>query len=166
MRRGSSSSQRPSAAKEKARRDRMKDLYSTLATLLQLQPHVHLLLSLKALKQRKEQVEWLRSIKKELEESLNGKSSNNNIHKIQQFVQVREVVESKLEANLKIMVNNKNVTPSHILRVIEEGVLKLRALISCHMATHLRTIHLHRASICCVGFELITIESRLLELVY
>ncbi|GKA78193.1 hypothetical protein Tco_0784730 [Tanacetum coccineum] len=43
MRRGSLSSQRPSAAKEKESRDRMKDLYSTLATLLQLQPHLFFL---------------------------------------------------------------------------------------------------------------------------
>ncbi|KAJ0466713.1 hypothetical protein HanIR_Chr14g0675261 [Helianthus annuus] len=40
MRSGRSSSNTPPATKEKLRRDRMKDLYSTLATLLHLQPYV------------------------------------------------------------------------------------------------------------------------------
>ncbi|GKC97873.1 Myc-type, basic helix-loop-helix domain-containing protein [Tanacetum coccineum] len=171
MRRGSSSSQQPSAAKEKARRDRMKDLYSTLASLLQLQPHERMPLpdllerATTTLKQWQERVECLKSRKKELEESLNDKSSN-NIHKVQQFVQVREVVESKLEANLKIKVNNKNVTPSHILRVIEEGGTQVTSSNFCHIGHHIFCAIHAQASNARVGFDVEFIESRLLELVY
>ncbi|GKA82031.1 Myc-type, basic helix-loop-helix domain-containing protein [Tanacetum coccineum] len=114
MRRGSSSSQQPSAAKEKARRDRMKDLYSTLASLLQFQPHERMPLpdllerATTTLKQWQERVECLKSRKKELEESLNDKSSN-NIHK-----------------------SNSGV------------VLKLRALISATSATTSSALFMHR----------------------
>ncbi|PWA65013.1 hypothetical protein CTI12_AA339490 [Artemisia annua] len=171
MRRKSSVSQRPPAAKEKERRDRMKDLYSTLATLLQLQPHEKMSLpdllerATEELKQWKERVERLKSRRMELEKDSKGDSSN-NIQKLQQFVQVREVVDLQLEANLKILVNNKNVAPFDILRVLEESGTHVTSSNFCIVSHHLFcTIHAE-ASNARIGFDAEQIESRLLELVY
>ncbi|PWA85240.1 hypothetical protein CTI12_AA151290 [Artemisia annua] len=117
------------------------------------------------LKQCKERVERLKSRRMELEKDTKGDSSN-NIQNLRQFVQVREVGDLQLEANLKISVNNKKVAPFNILRVIEEGGTHVTSSNFCTVGHHLFcTIHAE-ASNARVGFDAELIESRLLELVY
>ncbi|KAI3797391.1 hypothetical protein L1987_32647 [Smallanthus sonchifolius] len=172
MRRGSSSSHTPPATKEKQRRDRMKDLYFTLSTLLHLQPYERKSLpefldrATTSVKQLKERVERLKVRKEELEKEVNldGESSNNQQRL--QVVRVTESMDMKLEVNLILMVNNKRVVPFEVLRVIEQGGAEIMSSSFCTVGDHIYcTIHA-QAFQARLGFDVKLIESRLKELLY
>ncbi|XP_021995755.1 transcription factor bHLH168 [Helianthus annuus] len=163
---------KPPAAREKQRRDHMKELYSTLASLLHLQPYVRMSLpelldqATRSLKQLKERVEGLKSRKEELEKvvRLNGESSNNE--RRLRIVQVRESVDMELEANLIIMVNHKKVMPFEVLGVIEQGGAEIKSATFCTVGHHIYcTVHA-KAFQARIGFDVELIEARLLKLVY
>ncbi|KAI3796974.1 hypothetical protein L1987_39661 [Smallanthus sonchifolius] len=173
MRRGSSSSHTPPATKEKQRRDRMKDLYSTLSTLLHLQPYERKSLpefldrATTSVKQLKEKIERLKVRKEELEKEVNldGESSNNQPARFQ-VVRVTESMDMKLEVNLILMVNNKKVVPFEVLRVIEQGGAEIMSSSFCTVGDHIYcTIHA-QAFQARLGFDVKLIESRLKELLY
>ncbi|KAJ9554314.1 hypothetical protein OSB04_018359 [Centaurea solstitialis] len=126
----SSSTLRPPAAKEKQRRDRMKGLFSTLASLLHLQPYERMSLpdfldrATSSLVKWKERVEILKGRKEELEKEVGSRSSDQMQQQQQQLQVVRVMeVDFKLEANLIITNNNnkKKVEPFQVLSVIEQG---------------------------------------------
>ncbi|KAI3797396.1 hypothetical protein L1987_32652 [Smallanthus sonchifolius] len=150
----------------------MKDLYSTLATLLHLQSHGRKSLlefldrATTSLKQLKERVERLKVKKEELEKEVNqnGESSNN-----QQRLKVVRVTESEdlhLEVNLILTVNNKKVVPFEVLRVIEQGGAEIISSSFSTVGHHIYcTIHA-QAFQARLGFDTKQIESQLMELVY
>ncbi|CAH1425140.1 unnamed protein product [Lactuca virosa] len=166
---GSSSSlPRKPAASERQRRDRMKHLYSTLASFLHLQPYERMPLpefldrAANALIQRKERVERLNARKEELENELRCASNNGQSL---QLVRVTEI-DSKLEVNLIISANNKKAEPFHVLSVIEQGGAEITNSSFCTVGQLIYcTIHA-QAFQARVGFDVALIESQLLELVY
>ncbi|KAL4574082.1 hypothetical protein LXL04_020905 [Taraxacum kok-saghyz] len=158
---------RPPAANERQRRDRMKLLYSNLATLLHLQPYERMPLpeflerATNALTHWKERVERLKARKEEREKELMRSHSNNG--EGFQLVQVTEL-ESKLEVNLIIMANNNKAHPFHVLSVIKQGGAEITNSSFCTVGHHIYcTIHA-QAFQARVGFDVAFIESRLLEL--
>ncbi|KAI3733513.1 hypothetical protein L6452_12956 [Arctium lappa] len=181
-RRSSSSTLRPPAAKEKQRRDRMKDLFSTLASLLHLQPYDRMSLpdfldrATSTLVNWKERVEQLKGRKEELEKEVGSSSrSNNNMQQQQQQQQQQQVVQVmevdfKLEANLIITTttnNNKKkkVEPFQVLSVIEQGGAEITSSTFSTVGDRTYcTIHA-QAFQARLGFDVELIESRLLELV-
>ncbi|KAK1406598.1 hypothetical protein QVD17_42046 [Tagetes erecta] len=167
----SSSSHTPAAAKEKQRRDRMKDLYSILATLLHLQPYERKSLpefldrATMSLNHLKERVERLKSKKEELEKEVNHnvKSSSSD----EPWLKVVRVMEYEmtLEVNLIFMVSNKKVVPFEVLRVIEQGGTEIINSSFSTVGQHIYcTIHA-QAFQARLGFDAKLIESRLMELV-
>ncbi|XP_022008773.1 uncharacterized protein LOC110908182 [Helianthus annuus] len=172
MRSGRSSSHTPPATKEKLRRDRMKDLYSTLATLLHLQPYERKSLpefldqATTSLKRWKERVERLKVKKEELQKEINVKGESSNKEPRLQVVRVTESVDLKLEVNMILMVNNKRVVPFEVLRVIEEGGADITSSSFCTIGDRIYcTVHA-QAFQARLGFDAKLIESRLMELVY
>ncbi|CAI9300148.1 unnamed protein product [Lactuca saligna] len=165
---GSSSSvPRQPAASERQRRDRMKHLYSTLASFLH-QPYERMPLpefldrATNALTQRKERVERLKARKEELENELRCASNNGQSL---QLVRVTEI-DSKLEVNLIISANNKKAKAFRVLSVIEQGGAEITNSSFCTVGQLIFcTIHA-QAFQARVGFDVALIESRLLELVY
>ncbi|KAK1429788.1 hypothetical protein QVD17_12015 [Tagetes erecta] len=148
MRHASSSSQTPPTTKEKQRRDRMKDLYSTLATLLHLQPYERKSLpefldrATTSLKRWKERVERLKTRKEELEKEVNHISELNNMQPRLQVVRVMETVDMKLEVNLIFIVSNKKVVPFKVLKIIEQGGAEITSSSFCTVDHHTYcTIH-------------------------
>ncbi|KAL8246115.1 hypothetical protein R6Q59_007331 [Mikania micrantha] len=173
MRPGSSSSHTLPSVKEKQRRDRMKDLFSILATLLHLEPYESkslpefVELATTTLIHLKERVEGLKARKEQLEREVNqfgDQSSNTNPRLL--LIQVTESMDMKLEINLIFMVSNKKVVPFEVLRVVEEGGAKV---MSSNFSTHGHQIHfiIHaQAFQARLGFDAKLIESRLMELIY
>ncbi|KAJ0462943.1 putative transcription factor bHLH family [Helianthus annuus] len=127
MRPGSSFSHKPQAEKEKQRRDRMKDLYSTLATMLHLEPYESKSLpefldrATTSLIHLKERVEKLKVTKEELEKEVAHNDEPSNSEQRLKVVRVTESMDQKLEVNMIFMVSNKKVGPFEVLRVIEQG---------------------------------------------
>ncbi|KVI05597.1 transcription factor bHLH168-like [Cynara cardunculus var. scolymus] len=170
-RRSSCSTLRPPAAKEKQRRDRMKDLFSTLASLLHLQPYERMSLpdfldrATSSLVNWKERVEGLKVRKEELEKEVGSRSNRSNtMQQQQQVVRVMEM-DFKLEANLIINNNNKKVEPYQILSVIEQGGAEITSS-SFSTVGHQTYCTIHaKAFQARLGFDVALIESKLLELV-
>ncbi|KVI05598.1 transcription factor bHLH167-like [Cynara cardunculus var. scolymus] len=170
MKRGGSSSLRPSAAMEKRRRDHMKDLYSKLASLLHLQSYERMpLLALLdqatiTLKQWKERVERMTARKQELQnERISGESSHE--HKLQ-VVQVSEM-DSSLEVNL-IISKADNVRKVELFRVLSIIQQSGAEIVSCsssclghnqHCTIHAQAFHTR------LGFDTSLIEYRLKQLI-
>ncbi|KAI3779355.1 hypothetical protein L2E82_09070 [Cichorium intybus] len=168
MTRGNSSLTRAPAANERQRRDRMKQLYSNLASLLHLQPYERMPLpefldrAANSLMRWKERVERLKARKEQLENELRCHSNNGESL---QLVRVTEM-GSKLEVNLIIMANNKKAEPFHVLSIIEQGGAEITSSSFCTVDQRIYcTIHA-QAFQARVGFDVALIESQLLELVY
>ncbi|KAI3733510.1 hypothetical protein L6452_12953 [Arctium lappa] len=170
MKRGESSSLRRSAAMEKRRRDHMKDLYSKLASLLQLQSYERLpLLALLdqatiSLKQWKERVERLRARKHELQnERRSGESSHE--HKLQ-VVQVSEM-DSSVEVNL-ILNKADNVKRVELFRVLSIIQQCGAEILSCSSSSNGHNLHctIHaQAFHTRLGFDSSLIEYKLKQLI-
>nr|XP_043613676.1 uncharacterized protein LOC122585618 isoform X2 [Erigeron canadensis] len=169
MRRGSlASSSSRQAVNEKQRRDRMKDLYSTLATLLQLKPHERTSMpemldqAANALKLLKEKVERLKGRKEELEKEVDDDEVGKGRKPL--MVQVREV-DLILEANLIMMVNHKKVMPFEVLKIIEEGGAQIMSSSFTTHGNHIYCIIYAQAFQQRIGFDAELIKSCLMELV-
>ncbi|XP_076953316.1 transcription factor bHLH167-like [Bidens hawaiensis] len=171
MRPGSSSSHAPPAEKEKQRRDRMKDLYSILAALLNLQPYESKSLpafldqATTSLQHLKEKVDRLKVRKEELEKEVNRNAESSNQHLLK-LVHVTEPEDLKLEVNLIFTMNNKRVVPVELYRVIEQGGAEITSLYSCTIDHNIYcTIHA-QAFQPRIGFDAKQIEAQLKQLVY
>ncbi|KAD1280636.1 hypothetical protein R6Q59_007332 [Mikania micrantha] len=172
MRRGSSSSSHtPPALKEKQRRDRMKDLYSTLATLLHLEPYESkslpefLDLATTSLTYLKERVERLKAMKEELEVEVDQNDEALNIKPRLKVIQMTESNDAKLEVNLIFMVDSKKSVIFKVLSAIEQGGAEIMSSSFSNVGNHIYCNIHAKAFQVRLGFDTKLIESRLMELI-
>ncbi|KAL8201887.1 hypothetical protein R6Q57_011034 [Mikania cordata] len=105
----------------------MKDLYSTLATLLHLEPYESkslpefLDLATTSLTYLKERVERLKAMKEELEVEADQNDETCNIKPRLKVIQMTESNDAKLEVNLIFMVDSKKSVIFKVLSAIEQG---------------------------------------------
>ncbi|KAD7477571.1 hypothetical protein R6Q59_007334 [Mikania micrantha] len=173
MRCKGSSSHTPPALKEKQRRDRMKDLYTTLAILLHLEPYGSKSLpefldsATASLTELKERVERLKARKEELEREVNQIDESSNINNPRlKMIQVTETKDMKLEVNMKFMVENKRVVPFGVLKVIEQGGAEIMSSSFSTVGQQIYSNIHAQAFQARLGFDAKLIESQLMELIY